>query len=164
MVEIELRYMKISDAERFYEILSNPNFSYFEVNIESVEDEREWLKEEAQRREKSKEYNYAILYEGELVGGCGIAVDQRQKHTAEIGYFVDEDYWNRGIATEGVKKLEKIAFDELELVRLEIRMEPENTASERVALKCGYHKEGVIRKAYLRDDKYRDCLLYSKVR
>ncbi len=164
MVQIELRPMKVSDAERFYEILNNPNFTYFQVNIESLEDEREWLREEAKRREENKEHNYAIVFDDKVVGGCGIAIDQRRKHIAEIGYFVDEQYWGKGIATEAVRRLEKIAFDELDIVRLEIRMEPENTASQRIAQKLGYHKEGGVRKAYLRDGEYRDCLLYAKVR
>ncbi len=161
---VELRYQRVSDAERFFEILSNPNFEFFEVNIKSVEEEREWLKKNYEKREKNQEYNYTILYQGEIVGACGVMVDQHREHIGEMGYFIDEEYWGKGIATEAVKKLEKIAFEELELIRLEIRMEPENTASIKVAEKCGYSKEGLVKKAYLRDGVYRDCLLYAKVR
>ncbi len=164
MSKVTLRYQEISDAERYFEILSNPNFRYFEVKVKSVEEEREWLKTNPEKREKNREYNYAILYDDELVGACGIAMDTRRPHIGEIGYFLDEKYWEKGITTEAVKQIEKIAFEILELVRLEIRMEPGNRASGRIAIKCGYTKEGSVRKAYERDGEYRDCLLYAKVK
>ncbi len=160
---IKLRYQEVSDAERYFEILSNPNFLYFEVKVKSVEEEREWLKKNPEKREKGQEYNYAVLYDDELVGACGIAMDTRRPHIGEIGYFLDERYWGKGITTAAVKQVEKIAFEDLGLVRVEIRIEPENIASERIAVKCGYTKEGSVRKAYERDGEYRDCLLYAKV-
>ncbi len=161
---VRLRYQKVSDAEGYFEILSNPNFEYFEVSVKSLEEEREWLEKNAEKRKRNLEHNFAILYEDELVGACGIVIDQHRPHMGEIGYFLDEKHWGKGIATEAVKQLEKFVFEELELVRIEIRLEPENKASERVAVKCGYQKEGLIRKNYKRDGEYRDCLLYAKVR
>ncbi len=161
---VELRYQKISDAERFYEILNNPDFEFFEVHVDSVEEEREWLRKNSKKRKEGLEYNYAIIYEGEVVGACGIMIDQHREHIGEIGYFLDRSYWGYGITTKAVKKLEKIAFEELGLLRLQILMEPENIASVKVAEKCGYSEEGLMKKAYLRDDEYRDCLLYAKVR
>lgn len=160
---IQLRYQEVSDAEKYFQILSDPAFEYFDVRVESVEEEREWLARNAERREKNQEYNYAIIYEGEVVGACGIAVDQRRPHKGEIGYFLQRDLWGKGITTEAVRQIEKIALEEMGLVRLEILMEPENRASEKVAIKCGYEKEGLVRGAYKRDGMYRDCLLYAKV-
>ncbi len=161
---VYLRYQKVSDAERFYEILNNPNFEFFEVKVGSVEEEREWLMKNSEKRKKNQEYNYSIIYDDMVIGACGVVIDLRRPHIGEIGYFLDEQYWGMGLTTDAVKKLEKIAFESLKLVRLEIRMEPENIASVMVAEKCGYNREGVIKKAYFRDEKYRDCLLYSKVR
>ncbi len=161
---VELRYQEVSDAERYFEILKNTNFEYFDVRVKSVEDEREWLVKNEEKRKKDQEHNYAIMYQGELVGAVGIAMDPRRPHICEIGYFLDERHWGKGIATEAVKQAEKIAFEDLGLVRVEIRLEPENKASERVAIKCGYTKDGLIRKNYKRDGEYRDCLLYAKVK
>ncbi len=164
MARINIRYQKISDAERYFEILNDPGFLYFDVKVSSVEEEREWLEKNPEKREKNQEYNYAVLYDDKLVGACGVVIDQNRPHIGELGYFVDSDYWGKGIATEALKRLERIAFNKLKLVRLEIRMEPENKASQRVAVKCGYLKEGLLKKVYMRDGKYRDCLLYAKVR
>jgi ribosomal-protein-alanine N-acetyltransferase len=77
---------------------------------------------------------------------------------------VDEAYWGKGVATEAVKLMEKIGFEEKGLKRIEILMRPENAASERVAIKCGYIKECISRKVIMdRDGSMRDACVYAKV-
>ena len=107
MPKIELRRQRISDAKRFYEILINPNFVYWAAKPESTEDERKFLKGNALRSKRNLQHNFAILFDGQTVGGCGIKVDQHRTYIGEIGYFVDEKFWGRGIATEAVRQLEK---------------------------------------------------------
>lgn len=63
-----------------------------------------------------------------------IRINQDNPHIGELGYFVDRKYFNRGIAFEAVKELEKITFEKLGIDRLEIRMDPRNKASEKVAI------------------------------
>ena len=164
MPKVELRFQKISDAKRFYEILSNPNFIYFTADPKSVEDEIKWLKKVSEKRKINLEHNYTILYDGEIVGGCGIKIDQHRNYIGEIGYFIDEAYWGKGIAVRAVKMLEKIAFDKLKFKRLTILMNPKNRSSEKVAIKAGYKKEGTMRKAYYGKGKYFDSHLYAKVK
>ncbi|HCQ89441.1 MAG TPA: N-acetyltransferase, partial [Clostridium sp.] len=67
-------------------------------------------------------------------------------------------------ASEIVAKLEKIAFEDLKLVRLEIRMDLRNKASEKVAIKNNFVRESLLRKAVEFQGKYYDNLLYTKVR
>ncbi|MBN2615148.1 MAG: GNAT family N-acetyltransferase [Bacteroidales bacterium] len=163
MARIKLRYQQISDAQRFFEILSNPNFVFITANPKSVEEEVEWLSQNPKRRQNNTDWNYAILYNQLVVGSVGIKIDCHRPYTGEIGYFIDEAYWNKGITTEAVKLAEKIGFSKRGLKRIEIRMEPENIASERVAVKCGYQKEGLLKKAVPgRDGQLKDVLLYAK--
>jgi ribosomal-protein-alanine N-acetyltransferase len=164
MSKVELRYQKVSDAKRMYDILNNRNFLYLDVKPESVESERDWLRENPRKRKDNLEYNYAILWDGKVVGACGIKIDQHRKHIGEIGYFLDETCWGKGITTRAVKLLERIGFGDLKLTRIEILMDPANTASERVAIKCGYGKEGTMKKAIKRKGTFHDCYLYAKVR
>lgn len=162
---IELRYPEIGDAEEFFRILNEGKFDFYYATIpESIELEREWIKRRAYKRENNLEYNYAIIYEDMLVGGCKIRIDQQNQHIGELGYFIDRRFFNKGIATEVVKMLEKIAFDELRLVRLEIRMDPQNCASESVAKKNYFVKEGMLKKAVEFNGEYYDNWLYVKVR
>lgn len=164
MAKVELRPQRISDAKRFYQIIKNPNFEFMRSPVNSIKDEIKFLKQNTARRRRNFAYNYTILADGEIVGGCGIKINQHRTFNGEIGYFVDQAYWGKGIATQAVKKLEEIGFDELELKRIEIFMDVRHKASERVAIKCGYKKEGVMRKAIKTGKSYHDAFLYAKVK
>jgi len=165
MPKISIRYQELGDAKRFFEILSNPHFIYFISTPKTIRDEKTWLRKSAQLRKAKSEYNYAILLDGDVVGAVGIKVNTHRRYVGEVGYFLDEQFWNRGITTKAVKLAEKIGFGKLGLTRIEILMQPENHASERVAIKCGYQKEGLMKKAIVgRDGKKKDVLLYAKVK
>jgi ribosomal-protein-alanine N-acetyltransferase len=166
MASITVRPHRVSDAKRFYEILINPNFEYFGVKVDSVEDERKWLKGHAERVKKNFEHNFAILYNGKVVGSIGIKIDQHRKFIGEIGYFLDEAYWGKGITTKALALVEKIGFSKLKLKRIEIVMDPKNKASEKVAIKNGYKKEGLMRKKTYcqKTKKYCDAYMYAKVK
>jgi ribosomal-protein-alanine N-acetyltransferase len=162
---IELRYPIFEDAESFFRILTEGNFQYYYATIpESVASEREWINRREYKRENNLEYNYSIIYKNKMVGGCNIRIFQDSPHIGELGYFIDKNFFNKGIASEAVKKLEKIAFNELGLIRLEIRMDPQNKASEKVAIKNNFQKEGLLQKVLQFNDDYFDNLLYAKIK
>ena len=161
---IELRYQRVTDAKIFFDILKNPNFKYFNVCPKDVESEKEFLKQNIDKRNKNLEYNYSILYDKKLVGACGIKINQHRTYIGEIGYFLDEEFWSKGIVTKAVKLLEKIGFKKMGLKRIEIIMNPKNIGSEKVAIKCGYKKEGLMKKIIKDKNRYYDAYLYAKVR
>ena len=162
--KISIRYQQVGDARRFFEILNSPNFHYFPAKPKTIKEEREFLRKNGEWRRSGEQLNYSILMNRKVVGATGIHIESRRRHCAEIGYFVDEAYWGRGIACEAVRQLEEIAFKELGVVRIEINMVKKNKASERVAIKCGYRKEGIGRKKLPLCGEYVDCYVYSKVR
>lgn len=162
---ISLGFIKEEDAKRFYDILNEIDSEYYYATIpESVEAERKWIERNEYKREHNLEYSYAIVYGEEVVGGCGIIIHQEHNHVGEIGYFIDRNFEGRGIVTKAVQMLEEIAFDELGLVRLEIRMDPRNKASEKVAVKNNYEKEGLLKKIIEFKGNYYDNFLYAKVK
>ncbi len=162
--KVELKTPRLSYAKRYLEILSNPNFIYFMDPPPTVEQEKDFLRKMAAERKDGISYVYSIFYGDKLVGGCGLHINQRRRYIGEIGYFIDEQYWGKGIAPKAVRKLERFAFNELGLKRIEILMDLGNTASERVAVKCGYRKEGIMQKAVLTNGKLSDVYLYAKVK
>jgi len=164
MLKVSIKYQQLKEAERFFEILKNPSFIYLDTSVKSVADEKKWLRKNAARRKNNTEWNYSIFYGRQLVGGIGIKINQTRKYIGEIGYFIDEAYWGKGIVTKAVKLMEKDGFKKLGLSRIEILMRPENKPSERVAIKNNYKKEGRLKK-YLKDKKgkMRDAWLYAKV-
>ncbi len=165
-MKVSIRPQKVSDASRFIEILNNPNFQFFHVAQTTLEDEVKFLKQNAGKRRKNFEHNYAILADGKVVGGCGIKIDQHRTHIGEIGYFLDEQYWGQGITAKAVKLLERVGFDILGLKRIVILVNPKHPASQRVAIKNGYKKEGLMKKAHRcgrHQNEYQTCFLYAKV-
>lgn len=164
MKKISIRPQRITDAKRFFDILNNDNFQYFEARPKTVKEEIDYLKKNSNKRKKHFEYNFTILYGKEIVGGCGIRIDQHRTHNAEIGYFVDEKYWGKGIATTVVKLIEKKAFNELKLIRIETYIHPKNIGSIKVALKNKFKKEGILKKRLFLRGKYCDAVLLAKVK
>ncbi|MFA6896687.1 MAG: GNAT family N-acetyltransferase [Patescibacteria group bacterium] len=162
MPKTELRNLRFSDAKRIYEIVDNPNFVYF-VKPLSLEAYKKLLIKK--RKKRGLEYNHAILYDKKLVGNIGIKIDYHRSYVGEINYFVEEKFWGKGIATEAVYLMEEIAFQRLRLNRIEILMSPKNIASEKVAIKAGYKKEGVM-SGVVKDSKgeFFDVLLYAKTK
>ncbi|HRY63322.1 MAG TPA: GNAT family N-acetyltransferase [Patescibacteria group bacterium] len=161
MPKIKLRYQRVSDAKRFYEILNNPNFIYISLKLKSIQEEKEWLAKGKERRKNNLSYDFAIVYQNKVIGAVGVRVNPHLKGNGDIGYFIDEAYWGKGIATEAVKLIEKFAYKVLKLYRLELRIKPKNKASIKVAIKNGYRKEGLLRG---RKGKNEDCYLFAKVK
>lgn len=154
----------VKDAADFFRILKNPNFIYFFVKINSLSEERVALRKNISRRKNNEAWNYTILYNNKIIGGIGLRINQTRPHVGEVGYFLDEKYWGRGFATAAVKLIEQEAFNKLGVSRIEILMRPENKASEKVALKNSYKKEGRLKK-YIKDREGNlcDCFIYAKV-
>ncbi len=162
MGKVEIRPQIVEDAERFYEILNNDNFKYFDVRPPSIEVEKEFLKQNKQKEKNNFEYNFTILFDGVVVGAVGVKIDQHRKHIGEIGYFIDENYWGNGLAVKAVQWIENYCFNKLELKRLIIIMDTNNKASQRVATKVGYKKEGIMKNFAKTFNKFQDAYLYAK--
>ena len=112
--------------------------------------------------------HFAIVDESGVIGGIGLkraepGFQDVQKHVAEIGYWLAEEYWGRGIATEAVMALTRWGFEELSLRRIFAAVFARNPASTRVLEKAGYEFEGRERARYFRDGQFIDGLLYAKV-
>jgi len=108
---------------------------------------------------------FAIDVDGFVAGAIGVRPrDDVHALTAEIGYWLGEEFWNRGIVTEAVTAVTKYAFDPLGMVRVFAEVFEWNAASMRVLEKAGFEKEGVLRKSAYKDRKIVDQVLYAKVR
>lgn len=85
-------------------------------------------------------------------------------NSAEIGYSLARDYWNRGIMTEAVRAVLRYAFEKMQLHRVEAQFELDNPASGRVMEKAGMQKEGVLRGRLYNKGRYVDVALYAILR
>lgn len=103
--------------------------------------------------------------EGDLLGGTGLHRMDWKARRFEIGYWRRTGHEGRGIATEAVHTMTRLSFDELRAQRVELRIDNLNSPSWRVAERCGFTLEGVMRSESLAPDgTLRDMRVYSKVR
>ena len=96
--------------------------------------------------------------------GLALAVDiDREGREVELGYITAPSARGRGVATGMLDELTRWAFDELGALRITLIIDVENGASSRVAERCGYVLEGVMRSSYLKDDVRVDAGLWSRL-
>ena len=115
------------------------------------------------------ERHFAIAVDDEAVGGIGLEIGDSGRivvcdHCAEIGYWLSESFWGRGIMSEAASALTEWAFATLGLIRIHAAVYARNSASARVLEKTGYQLEGRQRARYLRDGELIDGLMYAMVR
>jgi RimJ/RimL family protein N-acetyltransferase len=125
---------------------------------------RTWLERyEAGRLEGTREAFAALDDEGRFVG-LALAVDiDREGREVELGYITAPAARGRGVATGMLDELTRWALDELGALRVTLIIDVENGASSRVAERCGYVLEGVMRSSYLKDDLRVDAGLWSRL-
>jgi RimJ/RimL family protein N-acetyltransferase len=106
----------------------------------------------------------AIEFMGEYVGNISLSpCENVYRKSAEIGYFIGEPYWNKGIMTVAVSLITHFGFKELGFARIHTGVYEYNPASQRVLEKCGYVKEGVFRKSIFKDDRLWDEVRFAKI-
>ncbi|MBO9638391.1 MAG: GNAT family N-acetyltransferase [Siphonobacter aquaeclarae] len=107
-------------------------------------------------------YNVAIEVDGELAGGVGVTPGADiYRASAEIGYWLGQPFWGRGIATEALKLwTEQVWRDFPELERLWAGVFAYNAPSMRVLEKAGFVKEAVLRKSLVKNGKLEDNHLF----
>jgi [ribosomal protein S5]-alanine N-acetyltransferase len=107
----------------------------------------------------------AIEVEGEAVGSIGIQMQNDiYRKNGELGYWLGETYWGRGIATEAVEAVVKYGFDHFDLNRIYACVFEQNAASMRVLEKCGFIKEAIHQKAVIKNDSILDEHIYIRFR
>ena len=100
---------------------------------------------------------FGIVFRNELVGVTGFVLQTDiYRKSAEIGYWIGEPYWNKGIATRAVKLLVNYGFEKLNLNRIFTGVFESNKASQRVLEKSGFSFEGIFKKGIIKNNKVLD--------
>lgn len=155
---LKLRTLVESDLPTLTKLLNNKTIW---INLRdvipypySLEDAKDWY-----NFVTSNNYNLCLTIEvdGQI---CGIITLEFKpdvyRKAAEIGYWLGEAAWGKGIATEAVRQLTSYAFEQYDLTRIEARVFGWNPASKRVLEKVGYLHEGTIRNGVIKDGKVTD--------
>ena len=111
------------------------------------------------------ETSFAIAVDGEAVGGIGVVLhDDVERISAELGYWLGEAFWGRGITTAAVRAVTDYAMTTFALCRVYAVPFAYNTASARVLEKAGYALEGRMRRSAIKDGRVVDQFLYAATR
>lgn len=156
---------------------SQPLFECVDVNREhlrqwlpwvdettTVDDSWAFIRSALERFAAGTGITTGVFYGGKLVGVVSYNQLNHTHHEGEIGYWLGQAYQGRGIMTRACKALLAYGFEELELHRVVIRCDVENQRSRAVAERLGFTREGILRQSILRCGRYRDMVLYSKLR
>lgn len=160
---VVLREFNMADVALLKEHLNNPNVTkYLATSIPqpyTAEDATWWINEGSKAG-----IVRAIEYNGALVGSVG--ANRRQYEysmSAEIGYWIAEPHWGKGIATHALQELSAFVFQTTDIVRLQAHVFEGNHASGRVLEKAGYRLEGILRKGVFKHGILMDARLYAAV-
>ena len=154
----ELRRWQLEDQES---LVQNANNIKIWENLRDVfphpytMDEAEMWVSHCSKMEPLTEF--AIAVDGWGVGGIGVIPGEDiYTHSAEIGYWLGESYWGRGIVSEAVQLIVKYAFSHLGYHRLNTGVMAHNSASRRILEKAGFNFEGTAYKAIFKNGKFID--------
>lgn len=126
-------------------------------------DARKWIDSQLEAPEPL--LNFAIELEGEAVGGIGLIPGfDVESRTAEIGYWLGEAAWGRGLATAAVRSIVTYGFERLDLLRVFAAVFDFNPASARVVEKAGFVREGVLRDAAVKEGRVTSMIVYGITR
>jgi ribosomal-protein-alanine N-acetyltransferase len=108
--------------------------------------------------------DFAVVIDDEPVGGVGLALGSDiERVSAEVGYWLGEEYWGRGIATEALRGIVPWAMRRFGLTRLYATTFASHHASRRVLEKAGFTLEGILRRAAIKREEVLDLALYGFV-
>ena len=163
---IKLRPLRISEAERLAELANNEkiacNLTDGFPHPYTLADAKDFL---TKFTNQDPVTYFGIEYNGEYVGNISLVPRQDiYRMSAEIGYFIGEPYWNKGIVTTAVNLITEYGFQHLGIIRIQTGVFEYNTASQRVLEKCGFVKEGVFRKSIIKRGKLWDEVRYAKLK
>lgn len=164
--DIKLRPLQLTDAAHLAELANNEkvagNLRDGFPHPYTLENAKEFI-----RRCMIGElvHVFAIDYKGEHVGNISVHPQQDvYRKSAEIGYFIGEPYWNKGIATQAVQLICEWAFKNLDIVRIHTGVFEFNPASSRVLEKCGFKEEGIFEKSVFKMGKLWNEVRYARLR
>jgi ribosomal-protein-alanine N-acetyltransferase len=108
--------------------------------------------------------NFAIDVSGESVGGIGfVPGSDIERYSCEIGYWLGEEYWGRGIVTEALSLLTAHLFERVNMLRVYALPFADNRASIRVLEKAAYVREATLRASSVKFGEPRDQALFAKI-
>ena len=112
--------------------------------------------------ENGKQREWAIRFKGQLIGCIGLLYNHGiNTHKSEIGYWLGEKYWRKGIMTLAIKKIIKYGFETWDIVKIYAKPFSNNRASQNTLMKAGMKLEAKLKNAIFKNEQLQDEYIYS---
>ena len=163
-----LRKLRMTDAQDMYDYSRDPEVArhvLWDAHT-SISESKGCLRYAVRQYRQDLPASWGIEYKEnhKLIGTIGFMWINRDHNSAEVGYSLSRDYWNRGIMSEALAAVLDEGFMDLMLHRIEAQHEVDNPASGRVMAKCGMQYEGCVRGRLYNKGRYVDVSLYAILR
>lgn len=163
--EFNIRSWRDTDVEILQRYANNRNIW---LNLRDVfphpytiDDARWWIEHTSQ---ENPERSFAIASVEEPIGGIGLVFgDDVHRYSAELGYWLAEPYWGRGIMTGAVNAMIEYAIKKLPLNRIYAEPFASNLASICVLEKAEFQREGLLRASVVKNGEILDQILYARL-
>ena len=164
-MKCRIRKWKLSDAKDLAAALSNKKV---QDNLRdglpypyTEQDGKEFISAMLSADE-NETFAFAIIVDDMVIGSIGIfRQDNIHRQTAELGYYIAEEYWGKGIMTEAVKQICAYVFAKSDIIRIYAEPFAYNIASCRVLEKVGFQYEGTLRSNAVKNGRVIDMEMYS---
>jgi len=162
-----LRLFQKSDAAAVTKLCNNYNIYKDTLYLPypySIEDALSWIEHHLDNFNANKSYEFAITDKesGELYGAIALSNNQKFSN-GEIAYWIGEEFWGNGYATEAAQAILQFAFDEKQYHKVFARYFHSNPASGRVMQKLGMKKEGILVDHVKKENRYVDLVHYGMI-
>ncbi|MCI9081719.1 MAG: GNAT family N-acetyltransferase [Lachnospiraceae bacterium] len=115
--------------------------------------------------DENETFAFAIIVDNKVIGSIGVFRQGNiHRQTAELGYYIAEEYWGKGIMTEAVKQICEYVFAQSDIIRIYAEPFTYNIASCRVLEKAGFQYEGTLRNNAVKNGNVVDMKMYSRIK
>ena len=167
-MEIKIRKWKIEDKTELAEVLNNRNILNNlrdGVPYPYTENDAEDFIGAMLSADPDKTFAFAITLDDKVIGSVGIFRQENIHYrTAELGYYIGEEYWGRGYMTEAVKQACGFVFENTDIIRIYAEPFAYNAGSCRVLEKAGFVYEGTLRSNAYKNGSITDMKMYALVK
>lgn len=163
-MDINLRKLTLKDAKDIYENVKDREVSKWTATIPypyPKDGAKKFIRRAKYEAEKGKSLILGIEFDKKVVGVVSLMHINKIRKRAEIGYWLGKRHWGKGIMTQAVREILKIAFKREKLHRIYAKIYQENTSSQKIMEKCGFKLEGTHKDSCFKHGKRRNILTYA---
>ena len=168
MASFTLRPWLPSDAEAVAAAADNPRVA---ANLRNVFPspytlaDAEWFVGDCIARGEERQLSRAIVIDGKAAGSIGVFVKEDvYEKSAELGYWLAEEHWGKGVMTEAVRRICREAFGRFDVLRIFAEPFADNQGSRRVLEKAGFTCEGTMRNGVYKNGRVHSYCMYALLR